>query len=158
MSDLLVKLYGLPDIQPLIDDLQKTGIAIRRGLPYEKHAVIQWVRKEFKQAWASECEVAYCRSPVACFIAVRDGNPIGFACHDIACRNFFGPTGVIESARGKGIGKALLLTTLNAMRADGYAYAIIGDAGPTKFYEQLVGAIIIPDSNPSVFRHTLKDI
>ena len=42
---------------------------------------------------------------------------------------FFGPTGVDETYRGKGIGKALLLVCLHDMYAQGYAYGIIGDAG-----------------------------
>ncbi len=55
-------------------------------------------------------------------------------------KGFFGPTGVDESARGKGIGHALLLKTLLDMRDQGYGYAIIGGAGPVDFYQRSVGA------------------
>ena len=53
-------------------------------------------------------------------------------------------TSVLESMRGMGIGKALLLRSLLSLRERGYAYAIIGWAGPTAFYEKAVDAIPIP--------------
>ena len=58
-------------------------------------------------------------------------------------RGFFGPTGVDPAYRGKGIGKALLLKCLEAMRNEGYGYAVIGGAGPVNFYEKCCGATVI---------------
>ena len=81
---------------------------------------------------------------------------VGFACYEATAKDFFGPTGVNPDYRGKGIGKALLLAALHAMRAEGYAYAIIGSAGPTAFYEKEVGAIAIPDSSPGIYKHMLR--
>lgn len=71
---------------------------------------------------------------------------MGFACYDATAPNFFGPTGVDEAARGRGIGYGLLLSVLYAQKAQGYAYAIIGGVGPAEFYEKTVGAVIIPGS------------
>ncbi len=51
---------------------------------------------------------------------------LGFACYNTTAKNFFGPTHVLKSMRGKGIGKALLIASLEALKAEGYAYAIIG--------------------------------
>ena len=45
---------------------------------------------------------------------------------------------------------------LRAMRESGYGYAIIGGAGPMKFYEKAVGATIIPDSKPGIYTDMLK--
>jgi GNAT superfamily N-acetyltransferase len=45
-------------------------------------------------------------------------------------RGFFGPAGVAESARGFGLGKALLMKALEALREIGHAYAIIGGVEP----------------------------
>jgi hypothetical protein len=39
-----------------------------------------------------------------------------------------------------------LLATLKGMADAGYAYAIIGDAGPMMFFEKCVGAFPIPGS------------
>jgi len=38
----------------------------------------------------------------------------------------------------------------------GYAYAIIGDVGPSAFYERTVGAIQIPDSAPGIYAGLLQ--
>ena len=61
-------------------------------------------------------------------------------------RGVFGPTGVMKSARGQGIGLALLLRAMEDLRDRGYVYGIIGGAGPKEFYEKAVGAIPIANS------------
>src|SRR6185436_6729639 len=61
-----------------------------------------------------------------------------------------------QAAQGKGIGKALLLASLWSLREMGYDYAIIGAAGPVRFYQKSVGAIIIPDSEPGIYTDLLK--
>lgn len=81
---------------------------------------------------------------------------IGFACYEATCRNFFGPTGVGQEARGKGVGTALLLACMHAMKADGYAYAIIGSAGPVDFYAQTLGAVKIENSTPGIYKGMLR--
>ncbi|MNC29872.1 Acetyltransferase (GNAT) family protein [compost metagenome] len=160
MPDMLVKLYELPDLAPVQSKLEEQGIVIRRGLPPEKHLAAEWVERTFQRHWRSELEAAYSRLPVSCFIAqdVSGGKAemVGFACYEATAKDFFGPTGVNPDYRGKGIGKALLLAALHAMRAEGYAYAIIGSAGPTAFYEKEVGAIAIPDSSPGIYKHMLR--
>lgn len=158
MADMLVKLYELPEVSPLIAELKSKGIDIRRAIPPEKHIVIEWVKKEFGQAWASETEKAMANQPPSCFIAVdiEKNAIVGFACHDATCKNFFGPTGVKEEYRKMGIGKALLLMCLHAMAWQGYGYAIIGGVGPVEFYKKTVGAILIEDSTPGIYRGMLK--
>jgi GNAT superfamily N-acetyltransferase len=156
MPDMLVKLYDLPEVAPLVKTLAAQGIVIRRAMPYEKSAVVAWVSGTFGDDWASECDVAFSNHPVSCFIATEEGRVVGFACHDSTCRDFFGPTGVDEKKRGGGIGKALLLSCLHAMAAQGYAYAIVGGAGPTGFYADTVGATPIAESTPGIYRDRLK--
>ena len=65
---------------------------------------------------------------------------------NVTALSFFGPTGVSEKARGRGIGLQLLIQSLLEMKHMGYAYAIIGSAGPVDFYKKAVGAIEIPGS------------
>jgi predicted N-acetyltransferase YhbS len=81
---------------------------------------------------------------------------VGFACHDTTYKNFFGPTGVDESQRGRGLGKALLLACLHAMAAQGYGYAIIGGVGPAEFYAKTVGAVEIEGSTPGIYKGVLN--
>jgi GNAT superfamily N-acetyltransferase len=153
--DMLVKLYELPNSQAAYDRLQQSGTTMRRALAPEKHKVIAWVRNSFSEAWASEVEVAFSRQPVSCFIAVQHGKIVGFACHDATCRNFFGPTGVEPSLRKSGIGAALLFACLEAMKQQGFGYAIIGGVGPAAFYTKTVGAIAIEGSAPGIYRGLL---
>jgi hypothetical protein len=42
------------------------------------------------------------------------------------------------------------------MRAETYAYAIIGWAGPVEWYARTVGATVIPDSEPGIFHGGLE--
>ena len=87
---------------------------------------------------------------------MKFGQVIGFACFDATCRGFFGPIGVADEARRRGVGRALLLATLHAMSAAGYAYAIIGGAGEPLFFAKTVGAVEIPDSTPGIYRDRLR--
>lgn len=156
MSDMLVKLYTLPPLEPEITRLSDQGISLRRALPPEKHHVLAWVERHFSAYWRSECDVAFARHPVTCFLALEDGYLLGFGSYDTTALGFFGPTGVAESQRGRGLGKALLLACLHAMGAQGYGYAIIGGVGPAHFYEKTVGATLIPDSKPGIYGGMLR--
>jgi predicted N-acetyltransferase YhbS len=152
MSDLLVNLLKLPErvvfAQP--------GINIRRAQPFEITPVREFIEHSFSTAWADEISVGFANKPVTVFIATRDGRVIGFAGYECTRKTFFGPTGVDESERGQGIGKALLLASLWGLRELGYVYGIIGAAGPIEFYQQAVGAIFIPDSEPGIYTDLLK--
>lgn len=157
MPDMLVRLYDLPEI-PLAADLDHPEIIIRRALAPDLVPVTDWIRKTFGTGWAGECTVSFARQPLSCFIAIKNGEVVGFACHEATCRGFFGPTGVDPSCRGLGVGRRLLFACLHDMKNQGYAYAIIGGAGPVEFYEKTVGATIIEGSTPGIYRHMLKDI
>ena len=155
--DMLVKLYDLPSKEKYIRELEKTGVKIRVARAYEKTQIICWVHKNFSREWADECSVAFSNHPVSCLIAVARGELTGFACYDCTCRNFFGPIGVAEQARGHGAGKALLLTVLEAMAACGYAYAIIGGVDNARdFYKTAIGAVEIPGSSPGIYCDRLQ--
>lgn len=156
MPDMLVRLYDLPRFDNLLDELAAGGIDIRRGIVLEKNITVRWVAETFSIPWANECEAAYGNKPVSCFLAVENETIVGFACYDATCKDFFGPTGVLESHRRRGIGKALLLRCLRAMYEQGYGYAIIGAAGPVAFYEKHCGAVVIEGSRPGVYRGVLR--
>ncbi|MFV3075760.1 GNAT family N-acetyltransferase [Niveispirillum fermenti] len=151
--DLLVKLYTLPPgPEPL-----PPGVTLRRALAPEAPAILPWIAARFGDGWQAEAAAALSACPARLYLAHRDdGTLLGFACHDVTARGLFGPTGVDAAARGTGIGTALLLAALRAMAADGYAYAVIGGAGPVDFYRRAVGAIPIPDSEPGLYRGLLR--
>lgn len=168
---MLVKLYTLPDAAPVLSRLGEAGVQVRRATTWEKHFVADWVRERFGAVWAQGCEVALEQRPVSCFLAVEwergatasnqpAGRPadllLGFACYDVASRGVFGPTGVQADYRGRGIGAGLLLACLHTLAAEGYAYAIIGQAGPVDFYSRTIGATVIEGSETGTARRPLR--
>ncbi len=156
MADMLVHLLNLPEGKVIYDALEKDGVEIFRPIGPDKEEVIAWVKEYSSSAAASECDMCFSNKPISCFIATRKSKMIGYACYDATAPNFFGPTKVLEEEQGKGIGKALLLKALWAMREYGYVYAIIGGIGPQKFYEKTVGATLIPNSTPGVYQFFLR--
>ena len=156
MTDLLVKLYTLPSLEPEISYQRSQGITVRRAFAPEKHLVLAWVQGNFNSYWVSECDVAFHNLPVICWTAIEDGQIIGFACYECTYKNFFGPMGVLEIAQGGGVGQTLLLASLHDMWVQGYAYAIVGGVGPVEFYRQVVEIMEITDSTPGIFGDMLR--
>jgi len=152
MPDLLVNLLELPRGE----DTSTQGFILRRAQPFELTPVRNFVAENFSLNWADEISVGFARQPISVFVATIDRELVGFAAYECTRRGYFGPTGVANAARGKGVGKALLLASLEALREMGYVYAIIGAAGPVHFYQKTVGAIIIPDSEPGIYTDLLK--
>jgi len=150
MPDLLVNLLKLPSFEPLTDAV------IRRAQPFELTQVRTFIASAFAESWADEVSVGFANKPVSVYLATIDRRIVGFAAYECTRRGFFGPTGVATEARGKGIGKALLLASLLSLREMGYVYAIIGAAGPVRFYQETVGAIVIPDSEPGIYTDLLR--
>ena len=94
--------------------------------------------------------------PYAHWLATRGSEIVGYACYDATAPDFFGPTRVLDSEQGHGVGTALLLRCLTAMREYGYGYAIIGSVGPVEFYQKTCNATVIPDSDPGIYKDFLR--
>jgi GNAT superfamily N-acetyltransferase len=174
--DLLVRLYALPPVTPRLDAVAPAGVTVRRALASERHAVVAFAEAHGSRGWASECEVAFARRPIGCFVAVEAapsaaqrgvvapgaGYPsapetlVGFACIEATAPGFFGPQAVRDDRRGKGIGAALLLSALHALAAEGHAYAIVGWASELEFYRKVAGAMPIAGSEPGIYRAPLR--
>ena len=160
MADLLVKLYELPPVYPLIEELESKNIIIRKPIGPENYHVIKWISEHFGSGWAAEAENSFFNDPKTIYIATREDENgknkiLGFACYDATVKGFFGPTGVAEEERGQGIGKALLLVCLHGLKDLGYGYGIIGSAGPVDFYKKCCNATVIDDSSPGVYKGML---
>lgn len=151
MPDLLVNLLKLP--APATESRE---FLVRRAQPFELSVVRSFVADNFSANWADEISIGFARQPISVFVATMDRELIGFAAYECTRRGFFGPMGVVDRAKDKGVGKALLLASLAALREMGYVYAIIGAAGPVRFYQKTVGAIVIPDSEPGIYTDLLK--
>ena len=154
---MLVRLYDIPESAAGVRALHEAGIEVRRALAPERHVVVSWVRQHFGEGWASECEVSFGRLPISCFRAQRGQEVLGFACYDATAKAFFGPTGVLERERKQGIGTALLLESLHAMAAEGYAYAIIGGAVPRTSTRKPSAPCRSPGSTPGIYANLLRE-
>ncbi len=153
MPDMLVRLYDLPDPAPYIARSAEAGIETRRLEPWERSAFRRFIEDEFSSRWADEAEPAFARQHVSAFFAVAADVIVGFAAYECTRRGYFGPTGVRQDLRGRGIGGALLLRCLQSMLELGYAYAVIGGAvDAVEFYENICGAFVIPGSDRGIYR------
>ena len=152
---MLVNLLKLPPLQPLLNEMKASGVNIRRAQPFEITPVRQFITETFSVAWADEVSVGFANKPVTVYIATRESHVIGFSGYECTRKAFFGPTGVADSERGRGVGKALLIAALWGLRELGYVYGIIGHAGPIEFYQDAVGAVVIPDSDPGIYTDLL---
>ncbi len=143
-GDMIVNVMNLPPFEAPV------GVQIKRAFPGDRDKILRFIREHFHEGWALEAETALLQVPGTCFIAEEAGEILGFACYDVSALNFFGPTGVRQDARGRGIGRSLLLACLWAMRLKGYAYAVIGwVSDAAEFYRKTVGATFIPGGDPA---------
>ena len=152
MPDMLVKLYNLPDYNELVFKLEKEGIFLSRAMAPDKFLILPWIEEHSTLSAKGEVDVCFSRTPISLFVATRAKELLGYACYNATQLDFFGPTKVLESEQKKGIGKALLFKCLQALRNEGYAYAVIGGVGPKQFYQKTFNAIEIPDSTPGIYK------
>ena len=158
MTDMLVRLYDLPDPGAETARLASAGIVLKRALAMDTRKLLAFVGTHFgadAPGWVDECHATLMRQPSTCFLAERAGELLGFACFDASARGVFGPTGVAPAARGQGVGRALLLACLQAMAADGFAYAVIGWVNSEEYYRRAVGAVPIAGSEPGFYRRAI---
>lgn len=153
--DMLVRLYALPDPGPAMERVRERGVEIRRAFPPDRLRIVRWVEERFGPCGAGEAACCFKSAAPSMFIASRGGAIVGFACYNATAPDYLGPMMVLESERGKGVGKALLLRSLWAMREEGYGYAVIGCVGPAEFYERTVGATRIEGSSPGLYANML---
>jgi GNAT superfamily N-acetyltransferase len=152
MTDMLVKLYDLPDRARQLP----VDAVVRRALASENPFVVPWVRQQFGSGWGAECEIAFGRMPVTCFIALQGKALAGFCVYDSTARGMLGPIGVAEPYQRQGLGRELLLIALEAMHVIGYAYAIVGWVASEAFFQRVAEAIAIPGSEPGLYNGCLR--
>lgn len=151
MPDIICPLNNLADHRPLLTRLESEGIVIRPARPWEQTALNQFILEHFSQGWIDETSVAFSRKPVTALVALDGDQIVGFAAYEVTAPAFFGPTGVNEAYRGRGIGKALLLESLACMRSLGYVYGFIGAPGPIDFYLKAAKSMLLPEDWTSIY-------
>ena len=150
MPDLLVNLLKLPALTAPTE-IEALGIKIRRAEPWELSRLREFVTANFSSSWADEVSVGFAAKPITVYLAIQHAEIVGFAAYECTRRAFFGPTGVANELRGRGVGTAMLLHSMQGLRDLGYVYGIIGGAGPIAYYQKTVGAVVIPETDPGIY-------
>lgn len=147
-GDMIVNLY-------IQDIWRKTNnFNTRCVFPSDSERTLDFVKKAFPDESGWLMEITHALHEGKCYISVIDNKIIGFACYDCSGKGYFGPFGVIDEFRGKGVGTELFYACMDAMKVHGYGYAIIGwvDEKAKQFYEKVANATYIDFSEP---QHTL---
>ena len=148
VSDMLIKLYDG-------DFTADCPYRIIRVMTPNKYLLIKFVKDNFSEQWASECEACFAHLPTTCFAALNERNEIiGFAAYEATCKAFFGPLGVLPEYRKQGVGAALLKSALQGLKELGYAYAVIGGVEEKnwEFYRKAAGAVFIEGAGKSIYK------
>jgi len=151
MPDIVCPLHDVPSSRPLLEKLQTEGITVRRARAWERTDLSAFILTNFGQGWLDEALMAFAHHPVTIFIARDAEKIIGFAAYEVTGRAYFGPTGVAEALRGRGVGKALLYASLEGLRELGYTYGFIGSPGPIQFYLNATPGLLLPEQWSNVY-------
>ncbi len=144
--------FGQREVHHELEALGRRGIQpIREHRTPER--ILAWIDAEFGGTWSSEAAAG------GIWIAEDASGPIAFAAYDPRGLRFhwlrtwaqrdsvgvFGPLGVVERARGTGLGAALTHAALFSLRERGYRQALIPVVGPelVAYYERIADARVV---------------
>jgi len=140
--DMTVNLrhYEMPKIMVV------EGVTIKRAEVKDQEELEIFIGEGFGDPWVKTIRNAFEQERPPLYIAIDEGELIGFACYDSVRhqKGVYGPMGTSPTVRRRGVGYALLHTCLGEMKQKGYEYAILGEAGPIEYYERSCGARLIP--------------
>jgi ribosomal protein S18 acetylase RimI-like enzyme len=137
-----------------LDIIKKEPLSKKGEYKYERvqpddfDRTYNFVKQHFPDGtWPEEVKSSFKLDPPTTFIAKDTKNEIvGWATYNIFFPGSFGPTGVLDSLRGKGIGTELLLWCLWDIEQSGLDRCEIMwvDGENVKFYSKVIGAYISP--------------
>lgn len=134
----------------------KNGYTFERVQEKDFDALYQFVEAQFRLGvWPEETTLSYLNTPPTSFVAKDEkGTIVGWASHSIDFPGTFGPTGVLKTLRGKGVGGELLKWCMWDLKEQKIPECIIrwvvGDT--VKFYSKTLGAYIGEVFHPMVKR------
>ena len=143
-QNLTVPLKNL-DLKPFTEN---KGYHYERVQTKDFEDLLKFVKNYFgHSSWAEEVQMSFQNNPPTTFVAKdKEAQIIGFATHGLQFPGAFGPTGVLYTLQGKGIGSELLKWCLWDIKRSGLeSCTIIWVVGNTiKFYSKSIGAYISP--------------
>jgi mycothiol synthase len=104
-----------------------------------REETLAFIEHHFGRIWRFEASHAD-----TIFHITIDDEIAGFATHEANNRGlgFFGPTGVSERHRGRGLGKQLLLASLSDLKRRGFTKVVIPWTDAIEFYRKSCGATV----------------
>jgi len=127
---------------------EKHGHTFHRITSEYYESTIEFVKKSFiAPTWSDEVKLTLHTDTPTTFIALDpQKNVVGFASHSTCFAGSFGPTGVMKSLRGKGLGGELLKWCIWDIKNQGLDICtimyVVGDT--VKYYSKTVGAYVHP--------------
>lgn len=125
----------------------KGNFEFKRVSPEYFERTVEFAKKHHGLGtWPEEIELSYRNDPPTTFIAVNieSDEIIGWATHSGQFDGSFGPTAVLKSLRGQGIGGILLAWSLYDLKQSGHKRCqilwVVGDT--VKYYSKVAGAYI----------------
>lgn len=143
-QNLTVPLKNL-DLNPLTEN---KGYHYERVQTKDFDELLKFVRNNFGHStWAEEVQYSFKNNPPTTFVAKdKEDQIVGWATHGLQFPGAFGPTGVLFTLQGKGIGSELLKWCLWDIKSRGLAKCTIMwvAVNTIKFYSKSIGAYISP--------------
>jgi GNAT superfamily N-acetyltransferase len=158
--NMIVDLRTAPLATPGEEELLAAAgltLAHANGTSEEEH---RWIERTFDGQWPKEAAAGW-----NWFAKDHAGSTAGFATYeqrkyhwwwlrgwlDRRDVGLFGPMGVDQRLRGKGIGRVLARRALASLRDLGFAQALIPAVGPVEFYERACGARVVERLRRTLF-------
>lgn len=125
-----------------VERLAAAGIEVRRARYEDRDALAQHVRRLWPDIWLRETGIAVERETPPLFLALRDGQIVGFAGHGIYRPSFYGPIATDPAEQRHGVGAVLSALALADMASRDVKTAQIGWVAETAipFYSRTSGA------------------
>ena len=137
--DLTAGDFAAPALEERLAGLE---VVVRRVETEDRPTLDAYLAENWSASWRVEMLETLDADPPTGFIALRGPEIVAFAAYGVARPSWFGPTGTNESERGRGIGAALLLRCLDALRAAGHPRAEICWTNVWPFYAKVADARI----------------
>ena len=113
-----------------------------------------FISKYFSTSWALEVEFGLINIPAAHCTVLKNiaGDIVGFAAVHAVNRNWFGPMGIKDELRGRGLGKLILLHAMRQATENGINSLILsGVNDKAQFYRK-----IFPNAKDILFKKVIK--
>ncbi|WP_456274376.1 GNAT family N-acetyltransferase [Bacillus sp. AK031] len=130
-------------------EMTNRELTILRAAKTDEERVLEFTAAEFGEPWVKTLKYGFKQQEIPIFLAWKDSNLVGFSSYDVYRRQkgIYGPMGVVKNERKTGAGSMLLHAALQDMKDKGYAYIILGEAGPIEYYEKECGAVVVPKNS-----------